>query len=82
MPAFATFTEDLERLADWLLHCGATTVALEILGSQDSTRCGLPRNRSGSAPASLLSGPAQRSLTLWLAILLSRSAKEPHTRHK
>src|SRR5260370_16211443 len=26
---FATFTEDLERLADWLLQCGVTTVAME-----------------------------------------------------
>jgi transposase len=29
---FATFTEDLERLADWLLECGVTTVALESTG--------------------------------------------------
>ena len=29
---FATFTEDLERLADWLLHCGVTTVAMESTG--------------------------------------------------
>jgi transposase len=29
---FATFTEDLERLADWLLQCGVTTVALESTG--------------------------------------------------
>jgi hypothetical protein len=26
---FATFTEDLERLTDWLEQCGVTTVALE-----------------------------------------------------
>ena len=26
---FATFTEDLEQLADWLGQCGVTTVAME-----------------------------------------------------
>ena len=29
---FATFTEDLERLTDWLERCGVTTVALESTG--------------------------------------------------
>ena len=29
---FATFTEDLEHLADWLTQCGVTTVALESTG--------------------------------------------------
>jgi transposase len=29
---FATFTEDLERLADWLLQCGVTTVAMNPRG--------------------------------------------------
>ena len=29
---FATFTEDLERLADWLLQFGVTTVAMESTG--------------------------------------------------
>jgi len=29
---FATFTEDLERLTDWLEQCGITTVALEATG--------------------------------------------------
>ena len=29
---FATFTEDLEQLADWLARCGVTTVALESTG--------------------------------------------------
>jgi hypothetical protein len=29
---FAPFTEDLERLADWLMQCGVTTVALESTG--------------------------------------------------
>ena len=29
---FATFTEDLERLADWLAQCGVTTAALESTG--------------------------------------------------
>jgi transposase len=29
---FATFTEDLEQLADWLVQCGVTTAALESTG--------------------------------------------------
>src|SRR4051795_12264254 len=29
---FASFTEDLEQLADWLTQCGVTTVALESTG--------------------------------------------------
>jgi Transposase len=29
---FATFTEDLQRLVDWLVHCRVTTVALESTG--------------------------------------------------
>ena len=29
---FATFTEDLKRLTDWLEQCGVTTVALESTG--------------------------------------------------
>ena len=29
---FATFTEDLEQLADWLAQCGVTTVAMESTG--------------------------------------------------
>jgi transposase len=29
---FATFTEDLEQLADWLAQCGVTTAALESTG--------------------------------------------------
>src|SRR3979490_2435146 len=29
---FATFTEDLERLTDWLEQCGVTTVSLESTG--------------------------------------------------
>ena len=32
MGVFATFTEDLERLTDWLEQCGVTTVALESTG--------------------------------------------------
>jgi transposase len=38
---FATFTEDLEQLADWLSACGVTTVAMESTGSTGfrSTRC-------------------------------------------
>jgi transposase len=30
--SFRTFTTDLERLADWLVACGVTTVALESTG--------------------------------------------------
>ena len=30
--AFGTFTEDLERLADWLIECGIRTVAIEATG--------------------------------------------------
>jgi len=29
---FATFTEDLGRLTDWLQVCGVTTVAMESTG--------------------------------------------------
>jgi hypothetical protein len=29
---FATFTEDLQQLADWLLQCEVTTVAMESTG--------------------------------------------------
>jgi len=29
---FSTFTGDLERLADWLIVCGVTTVAMESTG--------------------------------------------------
>src|SRR5215469_13571288 len=29
---FETFTEDLERMADWLLRCGVMTVAMESTG--------------------------------------------------
>jgi transposase len=29
---FGTFTEDLNRMADWLEHCGVTTVAMESTG--------------------------------------------------
>jgi len=29
---FETFTEDLEKLAQWLVDCGVTTVAMESTG--------------------------------------------------
>src|SRR6266571_9431170 len=29
---FSTFTEDLEKMAQWLVHCGITTVAMESTG--------------------------------------------------
>jgi hypothetical protein len=48
------------------LHAVANTPAgrMEVVRSRHSLRFGLPRNRGGSAPASLFSGPAQRLLTL------------------
>jgi hypothetical protein len=36
----------------------------KLVRSYDSISCGLPRNRSGSAPALVVSRPTQRSLTL------------------
>ena len=36
--SFLTFTQDLNRLADWLEQCGVTTVAMESTGSIGS-RC-------------------------------------------
>ena len=30
--AFGTFTEDLEKMADWLEECGIKTVAMESTG--------------------------------------------------
>lgn len=41
---FATFTEDLQRMADWLLACRITTVAMESTGS----RCTRFSKRAGS----------------------------------
>jgi hypothetical protein len=48
------------------LHAVANTPAgqMEVCSLIHSIHFGLPRNRGGSAPASLFSGPAQRSLTL------------------
>ena len=34
--AFKTFTADLHRLADWLLACGVTSVAMESTGATGS----------------------------------------------
>ncbi len=36
--AFRTFTADLQRLADWLLACGITSVAMEATGRCRSRR--------------------------------------------
>jgi hypothetical protein len=36
---FTTFTDDLERLADWLAQCGVTTVAMESNGGSIGFRC-------------------------------------------
>src|SRR5271168_1377389 len=53
---------------------------MELIRSYDSTRFGLPRNRGGSAPASLFSGPAQRLLTLRPACSPSRLCDPLHRR--
>jgi hypothetical protein len=47
---------------------------MEFIRSYDSIRFGLPSTRGGSAPASLFSGPARRSLTLRPARSPSRLA--------
>ena len=36
---FTTFTEDLHRLADWLVQCGITTAVMESTGSSAASRC-------------------------------------------
>jgi hypothetical protein len=46
---FATFTEDLERLTDWLEQCGVTTVALESTGVY-WIHCSRFSNNAASAP--------------------------------
>jgi hypothetical protein len=58
------------------LHAVATTPAglMEFVRSYNSISFGLPSNRGGSAPASLFSGPARRSLTLRPARSPSRLA--------
>jgi hypothetical protein len=58
------------------LHAVANTPAglMEFIRSYHSISFGLPRNRGGSAPASLFSRPAQRSLTLRPARSPSRLA--------
>jgi len=45
---------------------------MEFIRSRFSIVIGLPRISGGSAPASPVSGPAQRLLTLWPARSLSR----------
>ena len=64
------------------LHAVANTPAgrMELVRSYDSIRFGLPRNRGGSAPASLFSGPAQRSITLRPARSPSRLRDSLHQR--
>ena len=64
------------------LHAVANTPAgrMEFVRSYDSISFGLPRNRGGSAPASLFSGPAQRSLTLRPACSPSRLRDPLHQR--
>ena len=58
------------------LHAVATTPAglMDFVRSYDSISFGLPSTRGGSAPASLFSGPARRSLTLRPARSPSRLA--------
>ncbi len=53
---------------------------MEFVRSYDSTNFGLPQNRGGSAPASLFSGPAQRSLRLRPASSPSRLCDPLHQR--
>ncbi len=64
------------------LHAVANTPAglMEFVRSYDSTNFGLPQNRGGSAPASLFSGPAQRSLRLRPASSPSRLCDPLHQR--
>jgi hypothetical protein len=40
---------------------------MKLVRSSVSIVCGLPRDKVGSAPAIVFSGPAQRSLALWPA---------------
>jgi hypothetical protein len=47
---------------------------MKLVRSSVSIVCGLPRDKVGSAPAIVFSGPAQRSLTLWPARSPSRLA--------
>jgi hypothetical protein len=63
------------------LHAVANTPAglMEFVRSYDSTNFGLPQNQGGSAPASLFSGPAQRSLRLRPACSPSRLCDPLHT---
>ena len=44
---FKTFTDDLERLADWLVQCGIKTVAMEATGCT-GFRCSRSSNREES----------------------------------
>jgi hypothetical protein len=46
---FATFTEDLERLTDWLEQCGVTTVALESTGGNYASAIAFERNMKRSS---------------------------------
>ena len=64
------------------LHAVANTPAgrMKLVRSYDSIRFGLPTNRGGSAPASLFSGPAQRSLTLRPACSPGRLCDPLHQR--
>jgi hypothetical protein len=58
-------------------HAIATTPAGSSQGSScfpDSDDCGLPQMSAGSAPASIFSRPARRSLTLWPACSRRRLA--------
>ena len=64
------------------LHAVANTPAgrMELIRSYDPILFGLPSNPGGSAPALLVSGPAQRSLTLRPARSPSRHSDPLHQR--
>jgi hypothetical protein len=61
---FATFTEDLEQLADWLAQCGVTTVAMESTGVY---------LRGDSASPSKEPPPPSSSVGRWKASRLRRN---------
>jgi hypothetical protein len=64
---FATFTEDLERLTDWLDQCGVTTVALESIGS-------LPRHFSPNSSLQLSISDQSNFATEPSVVMIARVA--------
>jgi len=80
----AAITAGVSRVASGprCLHAIANTPAgpMKPVRSYCSIGIGLPRAKGGSAPASPVSGPAQRSLTLWPARSPSRPCDPLHRR--